>query len=190
MAPGHQPEAGGRSICLFTKRKHLLRRFDDRLKNDLDRNRSGIVQRLGNLPGMGSDLFKRFRPVKMLAARDEPNFKPFQISHVYTPTSSYSTNQHLGFRQAGNTHAANARSTSISQCRLGVCPKCFAAPTTGKTARFRTAAGSADNCRPKPSSLRSARSPPRRGVCPRLPRRAKAVVVAVSTVVRKQKSVH
>jgi hypothetical protein len=81
MTPGHQPDASGRLVCLLAKGEYFFGCLDDRLEKHLHRNCACGIQCPGNFPGMGGNLFEGFRPVKLLAAGDKPNFQSFQIDH-------------------------------------------------------------------------------------------------------------
>ena len=72
--PEDEARAVLRVVCFKTKRADLLRRFHDRLENNVERNPGRGVETSDDGPGVGGHLRERFRTVEMLAAGDEPDF--------------------------------------------------------------------------------------------------------------------
>ena len=62
------------SVMEFWRNQH-------RLEYDLHRNRRRSAQRFGDFLRILSDLFERLRPIKVLAACDEPYFELFHGLH-------------------------------------------------------------------------------------------------------------
>ena len=70
---------GRRLIRLLAKGEYFFGGLDDWLEKHLHRDGTCGIQCPGNFPGMGGYLFESFRPVKMLAAGDKPDFVLFEI---------------------------------------------------------------------------------------------------------------
>ncbi len=79
VAPGDEADASGGVVRGLAKFRHGVRRNHHRLENDFDRNRGRGVERLGDFLRMFGDGLERFRPVKMLAAGDEPDFVLLEV---------------------------------------------------------------------------------------------------------------
>jgi len=75
MHPGDQPDAVRGLVRFQADVGNRLRRGQDGLEDDLDRDLGRFRQRLGDDLGMLGNLFQRRLAVQMLAASDEPDFE-------------------------------------------------------------------------------------------------------------------